>query len=160
MDKNVIKEVQVGASNFRIKRFDASTGSWLLMTLMGEMQKALSDLPTVDKPAVELSDEEKQAAEENAATGAIQFLLMNLDEEKFTKIQMKALAVCEVSKFIGEKEVWLPLIDGKRITNFELQSDVSTIMTLTSQSLFANLSPFFSKNGLSQIFSPQVVSQE
>lgn len=160
MDKSVIKETVIGAMTFRIRKFDASTGSWLLMTLMGEMQKTMSDLPTSDKPSTELTDEQKVSAEENAAIGAIQFLLMNLDEEKFTKIQIKALDVCDEQKILGEKEVWIPVLTGKRISSFELQTDIGTMLSLTTQALFANLSPFFSKNGLSQIFSLPAASQE
>lgn len=155
MDKNVIKETVLGVTTFRIRKFDASTGSWLLMSLMGEMQKAISDLPTVEGIA-----ESTEASEESAAIGAIQFLLMNLDEEKFAKIQSKALEVCDEQKIMGEREVWLPVLTGKRISSPDLQNDIETILSLTSQSLFANLSPFFSKNGLSKIFKIQVGLQE
>jgi len=157
MDRNVIKEVQIGAYTFRIRKFDASTGSWLLMSLMGEMQKAISDMPTTT------SDSESApstASEENAAIGAIQFLLMNLDEEKFVRVQSKALEVCDEQKMMNDREVWLPFLTGKRISNPEFQNDISTTLSLTSQSLFANLSPFFSKSGLSSVFSLQTDSQE
>lgn len=156
MDRNVIKEVQIGTYTFRIRKFDASTGSWLLMSLMGEMQKAISDLPTSDKPAAE----QIEASEDNAAIGAIQFLLMNLDEEKFARVQSKALNVCDEQKVFADKEAWIPVLTGTRISNFDLQTDISTIISLTSQSLFANLSPFFSKSGLSSVFNLQMGSQE
>lgn len=157
MDRNVIKEVQIAAYTFRIRKFDASTGSWLLMSLMGEMQKAISDLPT---SAGDGEQAPSTGSEESAAIGAIQFLLMNLDEEKFARVQTKALAVCDEQKLFGEKEAWIPVLTGARISNFDLQTDISTILSLTSQSLFANLSPFFSKSGLSTVFSLQQDSQE
>lgn len=158
MDRNVIKELPIGTYTFRIKKFDASTGSWLLMSLMGEMQKAISDLPTSTGDAEQAPS---ASSEESAAIGAIQFLLMNLDEEKFAKVQNKALAVCDEQKvFDNGKEAWLPVLTGTRISSPDLQTDISTILSLTSQSLFANLSPFFSKSGLSSVFSLQQDTQE
>lgn len=102
----------------------------------------------VNQPEVELTPEEKKTAIEAAASGAIQNMLMNLDEELFIKVQKHALSVCSRFDAIGDKEILLPvLMANGKIAIPDLQTNIQVVSALTSQSLFANLSPFFLEEG-------------
>ena len=148
-----IKDTVVNGKRFQISRMQADTGSWLLFKLMDALRKIMqaenNDQPEPIQPAVELTAEQKTAAAEAAANAAIQVMLMNLDEELFAKVQRHALNVCGEYSAVGPDEVIVPLLkaDGK-FANFQFSTDISTVVALTSQSLYANLSPFFLNGGI------------
>jgi hypothetical protein len=149
-----IKEITIKEQNYRICKLSAKSGSWLLMQLMGKMIKIMEELANTGSPNPEVNnvlEQDKNKAEESAHA-AIQFMLMNLEEDTFAKVQNHALSVCYRLENAGSVPVPMPVImnDG-RFAIKELEFDIETVMSLTSQSLFANLAPFFSKNGLMKL---------
>jgi len=139
-----IKDTTVNGTKFQLCRLSAVDGSFLLMALMGHLQKAISANPIQDaqQPPPETNDEQ-------SASTLIQFMLMNLDEQTFRAVQRKALSVvCRYEK-VGDTLMPVPILMVNGMFSYpQLNKDISTVLTLTSQSLFANLSPFLSKSML------------
>lgn len=139
-----IKDIEIGSHTYMIAKMDADSGSWLLMRLMGQLQKAISEMPS-SAEVTEQATEETQ----DTAQAAIQFLLMNLDQDTFKTVQRHALNVCYRYETVGNAPKPLPVImTNGRFCYKDLNFDIQSVMRLTSESLFANLSPFFSKDGL------------
>jgi septum formation topological specificity factor MinE len=85
----------------------------------------------------------------------IQGMLMTLDKGLFDQVQREALNVVGQYTAIGEKEVVLPvLMANGTVAIPELRNDIVSIVQLTSQSLYFNLSPFFLGDGLKDMFQP------
>lgn len=145
------KETQINGKSYQIESMDADTGSWLLMKLVDSLRKVLSgvDDSTPDQNVTEVSQDQK----EQAAFGLIQAMLMNLDRQLFTEVQKEALRVCKQYAAVGDKEVAMPvLMASGKFAIPELKNDISTVMQLTSQALYFNLSPFFLGDGLTAIW--------
>lgn len=151
MKTEVLKETVIGGNRYQISKMSSETGSWLLFKLIDSLRKIMQ-VETTEQPEqieVELTVDEKKAAIEAAASGAIQNMLMGLDEELFGKIQKHALSVCSRFDAINDKEILLPvlMVNTGRIAIPDLQTNIQVISALTSQALFANLSPFFLEEG-------------
>lgn len=150
MKNEVLKEPTIGGKTYQISKMSSETGSFLLFKLIDSLRKIMQAETgdQVNQPEVELTPEEKKTAIEAAASGAIQNMLMNLDEELFIKVQKHALSVCSRFDAIGDKEILLPvLMANGKIAIPDLQTNIQVVSALTSQSLFANLSPFFLEEG-------------
>jgi hypothetical protein len=139
-----IKDVEVNGKSYMIAHMDSDTGSWLLMRLMGELQSAISKMDIADDAA-----QAETVDNADTAQSAIQFLLMNLDQPTFKIVQRHALNVCYRYETVGGMPKPMPVIlSNGKLCYKDLQHDIKTLLELTSQALFANLSPFFSKDGL------------
>lgn len=143
-----LKEVVINDRRFQIGKMTAKTGSWLLYKLMAELRKIMEP-GNGDSPApVPMTDEQKKEAAEQMAQVSVGVMLQNIDEELFAKVQQHALEVCGEFKMVGEEEVILPvLMLNGNFSNPDLKFDIMTVVNLTSQSLLANLSPFFLNGG-------------
>jgi hypothetical protein len=128
----------------------AKTGSWLLFKLMGELRKIIQKGDDDVSPApVTMTDDQKKENAEQMAKVAITVMLQNIDEDLFGKVQTYALEVCGEYKMVGEEEVVLPvLMPNGNFSNPDLRHDIMTASKLTSEALYANLSPFFLNGGL------------
>lgn len=151
-----IKDVVIGENRYAIQNMDAEIGSWLLFKLINSLRNIMNTPTdeTVNAPvaAVEQTDEQKKIAGEGATNAAIQLMLMNLDEDLFKAVQRHALRVCSKYAAVGNEEVLLPvLMQNGKFAVPELNYDIKTVVSLTSQSLFANLSPFFLNGGFSNL---------
>lgn len=144
-----IKDVEVSGKTYMIAHMTSDTGAWLIMRLMGELQAAISKMDIASDSTVQESE-----GSADTARSSIQFLLMNLDQSTFATVQRHALGVCYRYETIGNTQKPLPVIfpNGKFCYK-DLQFDIQTVLELTSEALFANLSPFFSKDGLKRMLT-------
>jgi len=145
-----LKEVVINNRRFHIGKMTAKTGSWLLYKLMAELRKIMQpgDGDTPSAPIVEMTDEQKKEVAEDMTRVSVTVMLQNIDRDLFDKVQQHALEVCSEFKMVGEEEVLLPvLMANGNFSNPDLRYDIQTISNLTSQSLMANLSPFFLNGG-------------
>jgi len=152
------KDVVIGDKRYRIGRVSSDVGSYLLFqviaSIRAEMAKHTGDEPEQAEPESEKSEKEKRKEVENATRGMIQNMLMSLDQEPFSRIQKHALSVCGQYTAIGEVETILPLVMATgKIAIPSLKYDIQTVVALTSESLFFNLSPFFSNGGFQAILN-------
>jgi septum formation topological specificity factor MinE len=150
--ENNTKDVTLGVSRYRISRMNASTGSWLLFKLLDSLRKIMADgSQDMQSAPQEIGTEQR----EQAANALIQGMLMTLDKGLFDQVQREALNVVGQYTAIGEKEVVLPvLMANGTVAIPELRNDIVSIVQLTSQSLYFNLSPFFLGDGLKDMFQP------
>jgi septum formation topological specificity factor MinE len=150
--ENNTKDVTLGVSRYRISRMNASTGSWLLFKLLDSLRKIMADGSQDTQSAPQEIGTEQR---EQAANALIQGMLMTLDKGLFDQVQREALNVVGQYTAIGEKEVVLPvLMANGTVAIPELRNDIVSIVQLTSQSLYFNLSPFFLGDGLKDMFQP------
>jgi septum formation topological specificity factor MinE len=150
--ENNTKDVTLGVSRYRIARMNASTGSWLLFKLLDSLRKIMADGSQDTQSAPQEIGTEQR---EQAANALIQGMLMTLDKGLFDQVQREALNVVGQYTAIGEKEVVLPvLMANGTVAIPELRNDIVSIVQLTSQSLYFNLSPFFLGDGLKDMFQP------
>jgi len=148
-----IKDTVINNKRFQISKMQSETGSWLLFKLIDALRKIMKsesgEMEISPEPVIELTDEQKTAAAEAAANAAIQVMLMNLDEDLFGRIQKHALNVCGEYTAVGPDETIIPVLTATgKFANYALSTDIPTIAALTSQALYANLSPFFLNGGM------------
>ncbi len=158
----VIKDVTIGTANYRIAKMSAKTGSWLLMLLMGKMLKVMQEnkpdsnqQQEAQLPEKEQTEAEKLAEQEAAASAAISFMLMNLDEATYAKVQSAALNCCMLLQVNGAgiaAPIPIVMYDGQFAVK-ELEYDIETVLQLMSKALFLNLSPFFTSGKLMGLVS-------
>lgn len=123
------KMVDVGGRSFKIKKFDALTGSYIAYQLMSHL------LPIMSK-----------------GKGDIQALLSSgipiMPRDTFLELQKDCINVCSEVTVLNGVPVDLPLMmaDGRWAVD-GLATDTVTVMTLTIQTLVFNVSSFFDKMG-------------
>ena len=145
------KDLVLNGSRYQISRMDAAVGSWLLFRLMDSMRKIFADTDGTQPEPQEVAPDQK----EQAAHAMISAMLMTLEKDDFVKVQREALKVCGQYAAVGEKEVVLPvLMASGGFAVPALKNDIVSVVTLTSGSLYFNLSPFFLGDGLKGMFSP------
>lgn len=125
-----IKEIELGDRKFRIKKFDARTGSYMMVKLMGILSPLLGLLAGPKK-------EEDINYTETLAP------LMKLPEEDFRYIQDKCLGVCYEVLPSGETKV---LDSNNTFAVLGLEDDTATVMALTVHAVMWNISSFFGGN--------------
>lgn len=139
---------------YNIGAFTASTGSWLTLRLMRAFREYIS---TLDNDGTESDPEAEEP--ENFAEDLIQMLLSNLPENDFATVQRHALSVVSCTQTIGERTFEQPLVlKNGLFANKELTNNIPLILALTSQVMFANLKPFFTKTGLKAVMKGEQVS--
>lgn len=152
MENEVIKTLELDGNSYTIGRFSSDTGSWLLMRLMKTLRKFISEL---EQDGIEESETDIEP--EGFAENLIQTLLTDLDFDDFKNIQRHALAVVSRIDYAGEREFQQPIVMRSGAFAFnDLSQNVGIVMALTSQSLFANLSPFFTKTGLKALMKGEI----
>jgi septum formation topological specificity factor MinE len=146
------KDVVVGGARYQISRMNAAVGSWLLFKLLDSLRKIMEGVEQNGQQPMEISLEQK----EQAANALVQGMLMTLDKDLFEQVQHEALKVVGQYTAIGEKETVLPvLMMNGTFAIPQLRNDIVSVVTLTSNALFFNLSPFFLGDGLKDIFQPK-----
>lgn len=141
---NILKTVAFGDRQYNIGHFQSGTGSWIMKRLMRTFREYIKGIEAIEgdeTPAIH--------SDADFTHNLIQQLLMELKEDEYSVIQRHALNVISVTDTAGGKEFEQPIILRNGLFTYkELNTDIATVDFLTSQSLFANLSPFFSKTGL------------
>ena len=148
------KDVVLNGNRYQIARMDAAVGSWFLFRLIDSIRKIFADAEQDgEQPAAQELD---QAQKEAAANAMISGMLMTLEKDEFSKVQREALRVVGQYAAVGEKEVVLPvLMANGAFAVPALRNDIVAVVTLTSSSLYFNLSPFFLGDGLKGMFPQQ-----
>lgn len=133
----------LGEKQYRIRDIDAEEGSFLAFKLTNKLREIMSK-EADETPQTEVRKVEK----EDAVRGTISLILMNLDEDTYKMVQKKALTLVDEVTVVGEKEAYLPILRNGKIIVPELKGNIEQVIELTFESLYHNLSPFFSENGL------------
>lgn len=132
--ENKVKEIELAGRKFRIKKFDARTGSYLMIKLMGILSPLLGLLAGPKKD------------EEDINYTEVLTPLMKLPEEDFRYIQDKCLGICYEALPSGETKV---LDSNGTFGVMGLEDDTATVMALTVHAVMWNVSSFFGGNLLS-----------
>lgn len=139
-----MKTFALGEKQYRIREIEAEDGSFLALKLTNKLRQILSEEKTDETP----QEEVKKVDKEEAIRGTISLILMNLDEDTYKTVQQKALALVDEIQIVGEKEAFIPILRNGKVILPELKANIQQVIELTFESLFYNLSPFFSENGL------------
>lgn len=134
---NMSKDVVIGDHKYRVGRFKAQVGSWILIQLLtkmlpslvsGQMGDSLSGLPTGGP---------------------------SMSEADFTAIQNHCLAAC----FRYEGDVAMPVVAGAGVFAIrEMEYDLGAVIALTVHALEFNFSSFFAEDGLKALASLSALS--
>lgn len=154
MEADALKVVTIGEREYNIGRLSSDVGSFLLMRLVKQFRKMVAALEG------EGEGEEQQQPEltdKEFSESLLQTLLTEMDFEDFKNLQRHALLVVTMTDFVGDKPFKQPIIlRSGQFAVKELQNDIGAVMNLTSQTIFANLSPFFTKAGLKGIMTGNI----
>lgn len=144
-----LREVTIGESVYHVGRFSSKTGSWVLMRMM----KAFRDLiKSLEDDGTEGSTDDGRGETQQFSESLLQTLLSELDADEYERVQKHALSVVTLLDYVGEKQFNQPIIRPSGMFAIsKLNDDIAAVSTLTSQSIFANLWPFFTKTGLQAI---------
>jgi hypothetical protein len=146
--KETFKDIEIGGRNFRINKFDALTGSYIMYTLLTQI------LPMgLGKKIEGLAD----VAPEGSGVS-----IPAMSKETFTGLQKDCLQACSEVRSVGG--VFLPvqvLMKDGRWGVEDLENDAPMAMMLTIQALGYNAQSFFEgnvletfKNSFTQLNSP------
>lgn len=155
MEAEIIKSVPIGDEVYNLHHFSSAVGSWLALRFTRAFREYIASIQG-EGTATEAAEEQDEP--DGFAEQLIQMLLTNFDEETFATVQRHALNAISTTIEIGAKTFNQPIIlKSGTFANKEMATNVSLILALTSQSLFANLSPFFTKAGLKAVMNGQQV---
>lgn len=142
------KLIEIGERTFKITKFDARRGSFILFKVLGVITPMIDTLKKSYKGSIK---EVKAVTDVNLedlnftelATG-----LMDMSEEDFAYIQDSCLKVCYEVLGSGDAPV---LNQNGTYGVIGLEQDIKTIMTLTIHTIVFNVSGFFGGNLLDLI---------
>lgn len=142
-----MQDISLGQYNFRVRDIDSGDGSFLAFKLINKLREIMA-------AAGETSSEETpEVDKEVAIRGTINLVLMNLDETDFKMIQKKALALVDQYEAIGSETTPMPIMRNGVVIAPALKNNITLLIELTNESLYFNLSPFFSENGLKVVMT-------
>jgi hypothetical protein len=144
-------EITLGQYQYNVRDIDADEGSFLAMKLVNKLRQIMSSEASDNNTSYE-----SNVSKEEAVHGTISLIMMNMDEAEYKTIQTKALALVDRMEQVGAESVGIPIIRNGKLIHADLKKDVTTIMQLTLESLYHNLSPFFSENGLKLVMTGKV----
>ena len=138
------KEVEMKDRKFVIKKFDARTGSFMLLKVTGLIAPMLKGL---DIKKIQAKEEGAFDLSDINVAGIVSDLT-SLKEEDFNYIHDKCLQVCYEQLDSGPTRVMNP--DG-RFGVIGLETDSSTTLALVAHTLIFNVTGFFSGSPLAGI---------
>lgn len=142
----IIKSVIVGEKTYNIGHLQSNTGSWIVRQLLKKFKGMLKQL---QEDGVEEQQAPAIVDDGDFAANLIEQLVMELDEAEFGNIQAHALKVITFTDQVNGTPFEQPICLRNGVFAVkELATDIPTINYLTSQSLAANLSAFFTPTGL------------
>lgn len=137
MSRQQFKDVEISGRKFRIKKFNAMTGSFMLLKVIGILTPLFKGVDIKKfKDAKSLEDLNIDFAE--ALSG-----LTSLPEKDFNDIQVKCLNICFEDLPGGLTPV---LNDNGTFGVIGLEDDTMTVMALTVHVLLFNMMGFFPGN--------------
>ena len=136
--RELYKDILLGENHYRVGKMTARDGSWVAM------QFASYVLPSAAQSAAGMVGANLPSMPNRSRT---------MTEAEFHNIQDHCLAVCTRKRVEPTGvEVFYPLIHDSGRWNFpDLETDVVSIMVLTLQALWFNVSPFFENGALQQL---------
>jgi hypothetical protein len=139
MDRDRIKDIQLGDRKFQLGRLSASDGNQVIRHFL-----MYNILPKVT------SHDDNEPVTEGILSLAITPVLSQLDELTFARIQYRCFAVCREYVRRGELDGPWPLTrpDGKPEVD---ELDAPTSLALLTASLTFNLLPFFAPGALKML---------
>lgn len=157
MEKSIdFKEVELNDKKFVIKKFDARTGSFMLIKVTGIIAPMLKGL---DVSGVKIVDGKIPDVEGIKGIDIMDIVsgLTSLTEQNFNYIHDKCLQVCFQNLPAGPTRVMNP--DG----NFGvigLDTDSSTTLALVAHTLIFNVTGFFSGSPLGSVLGGLLSSKQ
>lgn len=152
----IIKSVPVGNKTYNIGHLQSNTGSWIVRQLLKKFKTMLKQL---QEDGIEGEATPTVVDDEEFSANVIEQLVMELDEAEFSNIQAHALKVVSFTDQVNGTPFEQPIYLRNGVFAVkELATDIQTINYLTSQSLIANLSPFFTPTGLKAAMKGEQVS--
>lgn len=140
MDKReIFKTVEISGRKWRIGKFDAMTGSYMLIKVTGIIAPLLKGLDRINLKDGELPDI-KGIDTAGAMSG-----LSGLSEDDFNYVYNKCLQVCFEDLPGGPAQVLNP---NGTFGVIGLDFDAATTLALTAHTLIFNVANFFSGNPL------------
>ena len=126
---------------FRINKFDARTGSYILYTVMSRFLPSILQLKS---GAETITDMSKVVNPEDIVSS------ITMSDGEFNKLQNAALQVCEEILPAGAT----PVVDvSGNFSVIGLEKEAVAVFVLTAQALVFNLSGFFCEDGLTSLLS-------
>ncbi|KPV60716.1 hypothetical protein QJ48_04085 [Paenibacillus sp. A3] len=139
------KNVEINGRTFRIKKFDALTGSFMLIKITGLLAPLFKNLD------LRKLKEAKDASEVKLEALNIPGLLSelgNLSEKDFEYVQGKCLQVCSEVLPAGPTPV---LNSNGTFGVTGIEDDTMTVLALTAHTLIFNVKGFFSGSPLASL---------
>ena len=137
-DNKDYKLVTIGKRKFRVNRFDAFTGSYILFTIT---EKVL--------PAVLASQGKNTKGEDAFNFGdVVQKMRLALSREEFKALQLDCLRVCQEILPAGNMDV---IGENGQFGVQGLENNMSIVLQLTIHALMFNMLDFFKESGLVSI---------
>lgn len=140
------KDVEINERTFRIKKFDARTGSFMVF----KITKMLA--PIVKNLDLKKITDVKEASDVDLGAfdlSTIMNELGSLSEDDFTYIQDRCLKVCSEVLPAGLS----PVLDKNGFFGVtDLEEDTMTVLALTAHAIIFNLTGFFQGSPLQTLF--------
>lgn len=143
------KEVEIKGRKFSIRKFDARTGSFMLIKVAGLLA------PMFKSIAKDVKVEDFKMSDVDIS-GALS-VLSTLSEKDFRYIQEKCLQVCYELLPAGPTKV---LNDNGSFGVIGLEEDTMSVMSLTVHALIYNVSGFFSESPLGSMVGAILTSNQ
>ena len=139
------KDVEITGRTFRIKKFDARTGSFMLLKITGLLAPLFKNVELNKlKDVKEVSDVNLDAFN----ISGIMSQLGGLSEDDFTYVQDKCLQVCGEMLPAG----FVPILNANGTFAVQgLEEDTMTVLALTAHVLIFNVKGFFSGSPLASL---------
>jgi len=135
-----VKEVEIAGRQFKIRKFEARTGLYVLVKVLGIFIPMIEGLD-MNKLISAKAPESPQAIDFSGIDFTKTFSgLLNLPEKEFNEIQNKCLSVCFEVLPGGD----IPILNENLTFGvIGLEDDAATVMLLTAHSLLFNVTSFF-----------------
>ena len=131
------KDIELSGRKWRIKKFDAFTGSFMLIKVTSIISPLLKNIKPKDVKSEVINYTDMLSG------------LTNLSEEDFRYIQGKCLKVC--SEMLPSGLTPVLNADDTTFGVIGLETDTSTVLGLTVQALVFNVTSFFDESLLASI---------
>ena len=146
MKREESRIVEIGGRRWKIGRFDALTGSYILTVVLRMVAPVIGVLMPkgFDTPM----DEVRQAID----PGLLMQLIPKFDKSEFSSLQRDCLSVCQEATNLNGISAFIPVImpDG-RWGVAGLETDTMTVLMLTIHTLIFNVTGFFDGNAFSDL---------
>ncbi|NRS20589.1 hypothetical protein HP398_29660 [Brevibacillus sp. HB1.4B] len=144
------KDVQIGERTFRIKKFPARTGSFVLIKVTKILAPLFAGIKMNNAKSLEGVN-----VDDINISGAIE-QLSNISEQDFNYLQEQALKVCFELLPAGPAPV---MNENGMFGVQDMEDDTATVMALMVHALAFNVTSFFQGSGLQGLVAGLVSNQ-